>query len=112
MTSAADKNFRSSQASMIGNSLNQNDKLRALVLGNGEAPAYTIVDRRAANIEIRRYWPLVAAASFSFVPNTSLTEAFVANEFTKQMTKLDVYYAGYNNASLVMPTTGIIRQLA
>ena len=47
----------SEQASLVGNSDNQKDKFRALVLGNGEAPAYTIVDRRAPNIELRSYYP-------------------------------------------------------
>ena len=89
-------------------SLNQNDKFRALVLGNGEAPAYTIVERRAANIEVRRYRPVVRASSVSFIANASaVTEADIAGESAKHMAKLDVYYAGYNNASLVMPTTGL-----
>jgi hypothetical protein len=53
-------------------------------------------------------YPAVTAVSFSFIANSSaLSESDISIEFARQQVKLDVYYAGYNNATLFMPTTGV-----
>lgn len=81
---------------------------KSLVLGNGETPPYQILETLAENVELRKYYGAIYAASREFSANASArSEKDWSMNLAERNAKIGFYFAGYNNASLVMPMTGL-----
>lgn len=82
---------------------------RTLVMGNGETPPYQIVEKRANNVELRKYLggAFASVVEYQFKNASNRTEAEWTISFAQRFTRVGIYFAGYNNASLVMPLTGV-----
>lgn len=82
---------------------------KAIVMGNGEAPVYQILETRPNNVEIRNYFggAFASVVEYQFKNASNLTEYEWTMNFANRFARIGIYFAGYNNASLVMPLTGV-----